>query len=69
MTSGSFLVQEGQHLRGGQPLARVGSAGFSLEPHLHMDVIRDFAGGRPVIEPVPISFNGRILSTNSIVTR
>lgn len=69
MTSGSFLIQDGQHVREGQPIARVGSAGFSIEPHLHMDAIRDFSDGTSAIEPVPMSFNGRMLSTNSIVTR
>jgi hypothetical protein len=69
MTSGSFLVQGGQHVREGQPIARVGSAGLSMEPHLHMDAIRDFSDGTSTMEAVPMSFNGRMLSTNSIVTR
>jgi len=69
MTSGSFLVQDGQHVSEGQPIAKVGSAGFSIEPHLHMDAIRDFSDDTAAIEAVPISFSGRILSTNSTVTR
>jgi hypothetical protein len=56
MTSGSFLVKSGQHVSEGQPIARVGSAGLSLEPHLHMDAIRDFSDGTSAIEPVPMSF-------------
>lgn len=70
MTSGTFLIQEGQPVREGQPIARVGSAGYSIEPHLHMDAVRDFTDEtRAAREPVPISFNGRMLSTNSLVTR
>lgn len=70
MTSGSFLVQDGQSIREGQPIARVGSAGYSIEPHLHMDAVRDSQDEANALkEPVPMSFNGRILSTNSLVMR
>ncbi|HYX71725.1 MAG TPA: M23 family metallopeptidase [Nitrososphaera sp.] len=70
MTSGSFLVQNGQLVDDGQPLARVGSAGYSIEPHLHIDAIRDFPDvTSTTVEPIPISFNGRILSTNSIAMK
>jgi Peptidase family M23 len=70
MTSGSFLAQVGQLVSEGQPIARVGSAGYSIEPHLHIDAIRDSPEtSSATIEPIPISFNGKILSTNSIVIR
>jgi hypothetical protein len=70
MSSGSFSVQSGQLIKEGQPIDTVGNAGHTSEPHLHIDAIRDFADGSlAVIEPVPISFNGRILSTNSIIMR
>ncbi|HEY0320502.1 MAG TPA: M23 family metallopeptidase [Pyrinomonadaceae bacterium] len=64
MERGSFLVQTGQMVREGQPLARVGNAGHTSEPHLHIDVVRDIVN---TLEPVPVSFDGRILSLNSIV--
>ena len=70
MKSGSFLVQNRQFVKEGQPFAVVGNAGHTSEPHLHIDAVRDSADGALVtIEPVPISFNGRILATNSIVRR
>ena len=66
MTGGSFSVRDGQVVREGQPLARVGNAGHASEPHLHVDAVRDSGD---VTEPVPISFDGKVLSTNSVVIR
>ena len=66
MASGSFSVRSGQFVSEGQPLARVGNAGHTSEPHLHVDAVRDSANG---VEPIPISFSGRVLSTNDIVIR
>ena len=63
MTSGSLLIRHGQSLEEGQPLGRVGNAGHTSEPHLHIDAVRDVPDS---IEPVPISFNGKMLSLNSI---
>lgn len=68
MTSGTFRVHEKELVKEGQPLARVGNAGHTSEPHLHVDAIKD-STDTSVVEPVPISFNGQILSTNSIVMR
>jgi hypothetical protein len=70
MKSGSFSVQNGQPIKEGQPFAITGNAGHTSEPHLHIDAVRDFADAAlAVLEPVPISFDGRILSINSIVMR
>ena len=35
LQQGSLLVQPGQYVHAGQPIARVGSSGWSWEPHLH----------------------------------
>lgn len=37
---GSLLVREGERVRRGQPIARVGNSGSSMLPHLHFDVVR-----------------------------
>jgi hypothetical protein len=66
MTSGSLLIRYGQSLEEGQPLGRVGNAGHTSEPHLHIDAVRDVPDS---IEPIPISFKGKMLSLNSIVMR
>ncbi len=36
----SLLVREGERVRRGQPIARVGNSGSSMEPHLHFDVLQ-----------------------------
>jgi hypothetical protein len=70
MRSGTFSMQNGQLVKEGQQIAIVGNAGHTSEPHLHMDAVRDSADtALTVTEPVPISFDGRILSVNSIVRR
>jgi hypothetical protein len=66
MMSGSFAVRNGQFVREGEMLGRVGNSGHTAEPHLHIDAVRDFVN---VIEPLPVSFNGRLLSTNSVVIK
>jgi len=56
----SVLVHEGDSVVAGQALAQVGNSGFSLEPHLHIQVHAKEEGkpwykGRPLY----IQFNGR----------
>jgi hypothetical protein len=57
----SFIVKEGDEVRLGQPLALVGNSGFSLEPHLHMQVHKKSGTGLPWYrEPqLFIEFDGR----------
>ena len=57
----SAMVKEGDVVRLGQPLALVGNSGFSLEPHLHIQVHKKSGTGLPWYrEPqLFIEFDGR----------
>lgn len=58
---GSAMVRAGDEVVLGQPLAQVGNSGFSLEPHLHMQVHKRSGTGLPWYrEPqLFIEFDGR----------
>ena len=53
----AFLVQEGQKVDTGTPIARVGSTGRSTGPHLHFEVRRSDS----TINPAPFLSAGRAL--------
>lgn len=53
LREGSLLVQRGQAVAAGQPLAQVGSTGRATAPHLHFEI---WPGGwkrSPPIDPLP----------------
>lgn len=58
---GSAMVREGDIVKLGQPVALVGNSGFSLEPHLHIQVHKRSGTGLPWYrEPqLFIEFDGR----------
>ncbi len=58
---GSIVVAPGERIELGQPLAKVGNSGYTLEPHLHVGATRRR-------EEIGITFGGRFLSINSVVT-
>lgn len=62
LRQGSIKVVPGDAATIGQPLAEIGNSGNTLEPHLHIEATKD---GKPVW----LSFNGRSLSINSLITR
>ncbi len=61
LKQGSVTVQPAQRVVHGQPLGRVGNSGNTSEPHLHISASRGGCG-------VPLSFDGRFLSLNSLYT-
>lgn len=62
---GSLMVNEGDDVKAGQPLALVGNSGNSIEPHLHIQVVKmDLTENRPTWEPVPFRMNGQFYHLN-----
>lgn len=59
----SILVKKGAGVREGQPVAQAGNSGNSIEPHLHIHAVK----GDGSNEAVPVVFDGKFLSTNSVV--
>lgn len=55
------LVHEGDYVKKGDPLAIVGNSGFSLEPHLHIQVHKNTHTGLPWYKEPPlfIKFDGK----------
>ncbi|WP_339253580.1 M23 family metallopeptidase [Sporosarcina sp. FSL W8-0480] len=60
MQKGSVKVVEGEEVKTGQLLGKVGNSGNTSEPHLHIHAELDGKG-------VPITFNDRFLVRNSLV--
>ncbi|MEK7851380.1 MAG: M23 family metallopeptidase [Deltaproteobacteria bacterium] len=58
MINGSLMVKQGDHIKDGQEIGKVGNSGNTIEPHLHIHAERKNG------EPVPILFNGSFLSLN-----
>lgn len=81
LKSGSLQVNEGDHVRKGQYLAKVGNSGGTPMPHLHIDVMLlkdpwinsmkvDYDGSWYIVgEPVPFVFDGRFPVRNSLFLR
>lgn len=59
LKQGSLLVNIGDTIKKGQPIARVGNSGFTEMPHLHIRVQKNGIS-------IPITFNRRFLVRNSL---
>lgn len=53
----------GKFVKKGEPIGRVGNSGNTAEPHLHIHAIRSEKGS---IVPVPLLFDQKLLSMNSV---
>lgn len=60
LKSGSLLVSPGSAVTEGQPVAREGYSGNSMEPHLHFEAYRDG-------QPISLRFEGRVLVVNDAI--
>jgi Peptidase family M23 len=64
---GSVAVAEGETVRAGQLLGRVGNSGWTERPHLHMQAMRSAVGDWWHGEPLAMRFAGRFLVRNRVV--
>ena len=66
----SLLVQTGDRVKKGQPMARVGNSGHTSEPHLHIHAIAGTDTSK-ILEGngIPIYFDGKFLTRNDQVKR
>jgi hypothetical protein len=70
LARGSVVVNEGDRLRAGQLVGRVGNSGNTTEPHLHIHAQRGWFEDSPQSgEGVPMLFEGRFLLRNDLVRR
>lgn len=61
----SLLVSNGQKIKIGEPLGKMGNSGNSGEPHLHVHAQRGLPEGAPISgEPVALTINGKFYTRN-----
>lgn len=64
----TILVKQGDLIKRGQPLAKVGNSGNTSEPHLHIHVVESTTDDLLFEDPgVPMRFNGQFLIRNQVV--
>ncbi len=69
LQNGSVVVSTGDRVTTGQPLGRVGNTGNTTEPHLHIHAVRGENSDPLDGEGVPIRFEGRFQTRNSLLRR
>ena len=60
MLNGSLVVKQGDIVKVGQPIGKVGNSGNTSQPHLHMHAQKESHG-------VPMTFNGKFLVRNTVI--
>lgn len=68
LKAGKIFVKEGEVVRKGQPIALQGNAGFTVEPHLHLNVLKEYAPD-DVYSGIstPATFKGKFYTLNDII--
>lgn len=70
LKQGSVFVKEGDTVKTGYPLGRVGNSGFSTEPHLHIQVhAKEKGKAWYASTPLYIHFNGKGYLLNEMIKK
>lgn len=70
LQQGGVFVKEGDVVKTGHPLGRVGNSGFSTEPHLHIQVhAREEGKAWYASTPLYIHFNGKGYLLNEMIRK
>jgi hypothetical protein len=59
LQEGSIKVKVGDRVKQGEPIAKAGNSGWTLQPHIHIQAMKVSPGSFWAAEGVPIFFDGR----------
>jgi hypothetical protein len=59
LQKGSFKVKVGDQVHKGQPVAKAGNSGWTIQPHLHMQAMKTAPGSFWSAEGIPIFLEGK----------
>jgi len=66
LQKGSFQVKVGERVKTGQPVARAGNSGWTIQPHVHMQAMKMTPGSFWSAEGLPIYFDGKNSAKNAL---
>jgi hypothetical protein len=66
LQKGSFQVKVGEMVKEGQPVAKAGNSGWTIQPHIHIQAMKMSQGSFWLAEGVPIYFDGKNTVKNTL---
>jgi hypothetical protein len=66
LQKGSFQVRLGERIKAGQPIARAGNSGWTIQPHVHLQAMKTTPGSFWSAEGLPIYFDGKNAVKNAL---
>jgi len=66
LQKGSITVKVGDQVKQGQPIAKAGNSGWTLQPHTHIQAMKLSPGSFWAAEGLPINFDGKNTVKNTL---
>jgi murein DD-endopeptidase MepM/ murein hydrolase activator NlpD len=66
LQKGSITVKVGDQVKQGQPIAKAGNSGWTLQPHTHIQAMKLSPGSFWAAEGLPIYFDGKNTVKNTL---